>query len=62
MTAEHPEGWRPTNGQGDAVADDEVREALAAVAAEADQRGSNYAAGMRHARAIIEEELLTETD
>lgn len=52
MTAEHPEGWTPR------VSREDLRRALEKVDAEAGEHTTDYAAGMRHARLIVEEELL----
>lgn len=52
MTGESPEGWTPP------VREDDVREALSVVESEAADRGGDYAAGMRLARFLLEQELL----
>lgn len=51
MTAEHPEDWSPRASRVD------VRRALERIDAEASEHTTDYAAGMRHARLIIEEEF-----
>ena len=53
MTAEHPEDWSAD------VDEDDLRAALAAVENEASDHNAEYAAGMRNARLIVEEELST---
>lgn len=50
MTAEHPEGWTPDPDR------DDLDRALERIEREAGQREGNYAAGMRAARLIVEEE------
>jgi hypothetical protein len=51
MTQEHPEDWSPK------VSRDELEAALQEARAEAATHHAGYAAGMRNACAIIEEEL-----
>ena len=50
MTAEHPEDWTP----GDDV---DVQAAIKKIRAGASDRSGDYAAGMRYAASILEEEL-----
>lgn len=54
MTSEHPEDWSPR------VSRDDVREVLAKIDAKASEKHGDYAAGMRLARLIAEQELLTD--
>ena len=49
MTAENPEGWQPK------VDPDDLDAALDDVEQEASDHNAEYAAGMRHARLIVEE-------
>jgi len=49
MTAEHPEDWDPK------VPRDDLEDALEKVDQEASNHNAEYAAGMRHARQLIEE-------
>jgi len=51
MTDEHPEDWSPKFDQ------DALEIALNAVDEEASRHNAEYAAGMRHARLIVEESL-----
>jgi len=51
MTGETPEGWRPGAGG------DDVDEVLGLIEQEAADHGGDYAAGMREARRIVEDEL-----
>ena len=53
MTAEHPEDWDPPD-----YTREELRRALQRVEAQAADHNAEYAAGMRHARLIVEEDLL----
>jgi hypothetical protein len=53
MTADDPEGWSRR------VDRDELREALDDVDAEAIEHNKEYAAGMRHARLLIEQRLIS---
>ena len=51
MTGEAPEGWRPDAGDG-------ADRALERLTREAADHGGDYAAGMREARRIVEDEPL----
>lgn len=50
MTGETPEGWRPD-------ADDDLDRVLERIEEEAATHTADYAAGMREARRIVEDEL-----
>jgi hypothetical protein len=54
MTEEHPEDWSRR------ISRDDVREALAEIDAKANEQYGDYAAGMRNARLVFEEALLTD--
>ena len=51
MTQEHPEDWSPKHDR------DDVEEAIATARSKAAEHPAQYAAGMRMACVIIEEEL-----
>lgn len=55
MTAEHPEGWRPETG----IDRRDLARAFQRIDAEAAEHLTDYAAGMRLARHLVEEELKT---
>jgi len=51
MAAESPEDWRPDPDR------DDVEEALEEIEREAATHNAEYAAGMRHARTIVEQHI-----